>query len=250
MSGTGRRAIACCPDSRSLLQGEQGMMSHTSSPHCDRVPPHLCIPQMLEYHTRHCPQAPAVLAPGRPTLTYGRLHQHVQDTAQTLHAMGWGCHDRLALVLPNGPEMTTAFLAVASVTTCIPLNPAYTIDECAAYLANVRAQAVLVQAGMDASARAAARQRDLPIIELAPVFEAEAGMFVLTGERRAPAASPVWATPDDVALVLLTSGTTAQPRLAPLTHATICTAAHHMGAALALAESDRLLSVMPLFHSH
>src|SRR5215510_2692863 len=100
--------MACCPGSRSLLQGEQGTMSHTSSPHCDSVPPHLCIPQMLEYHTRHRPQAPAVLAPGRPTLTYGRLHQHVQDTVQTLHAMGWGRHNRLVLVLPNGPEMVTA----------------------------------------------------------------------------------------------------------------------------------------------
>ena len=33
------------------------------------------------------------------------------------------------MVLPNGPEMATAFLAISSVCTCAPLNPAYSFDE-------------------------------------------------------------------------------------------------------------------------
>ena len=67
-------------------------------------------------------------APGRAPLTYGRLYRHIDDVVQTLHAMGVGRHDRVALVLPNGPEMAVAFLAVAG-ATCAPLNPAYSADE-------------------------------------------------------------------------------------------------------------------------
>ena len=65
------------------------------------------------------------LAPGRSPLTYSHLYRHINDVVQTLHVMGLGRDDRVALVLPNGPEMAVAFLAVAASATCAPLNPAY-----------------------------------------------------------------------------------------------------------------------------
>src|SRR5205823_5790991 len=61
---------------------------------------------------------------------------------------------------------------------------------------------------------------------------------------------PGFAQPDDVALVLHTSGTTSRPKLVPLTHTNICTAAHNMQVALELTAEDRCLSMMPLFHIH
>ncbi len=51
-----------------------------------------------------------------------------------------------------------------------------------------------------------------------------------------------------MALVLHTSGTTSRPKIVPLTHTNICTAAHNLQAALELVESDRCLNVLPLFH--
>src|SRR4029450_5891549 len=56
--------------------------------------------------------------------------------------------------------------------------------------------------------------------------------------------------PGDLALVLLTSGTTSRPKIVPLTNAKICTSAYAHGAALALKETDRCLNVLPLFHGH
>ena len=58
------------------------------------------------------------------------------------------------------------------------------------------------------------------------------------------------AEPDDVALVLHTSGTAARPKLVPLTHRNICASAQNIRAALELTPADRCLSVMPLFHIH
>ncbi len=215
-----------------------------------KVSRHVCIPHLLADHAERTPDALAILAPGRAPLSYGRLQWHIDNVIQALHTLGFGRHDRIALVLPNGPEMAVACLAVAASATCIPLNPAYGISEFDAYLPELRAKAVIVQAGLDSPVRAAAHTHGLSIIELAPVLEAEAGNFVLTGETGSGIARQGCAQPEDFALVMATSGTTARPRLVPLTHATVCRAALAIGEALALVESDRLLSVLPLFHSH
>ena len=95
-----------------------------------------------------------------------------------------GRHDRVALVLPSGPEMAVAFLAVASGATCAPLNPAYSANEFDFYLTDIHAKALIVQAGIDTPARAVAQARGIDIIELSPLLESEAGLFTLQGEQR------------------------------------------------------------------
>ena len=65
-----------------------------------------------------------------------------------------------------------------------------------------------------------------------------------------PPAEPAFAQPQDVALVLHTSGTTSRPKLVPLTHANLCASARHIQETLRLQGKDRCLNVMPLFHIH
>ena len=145
--------------------------------------------------------------------------------------------------------MALAFLTVSTAATCIPLNPAYRADEFDFYLTNLPAKALMIQADMDSPARDVAKMRGIPLIELAPVPEAEAGRFLLTGEVGA-CTTPSLAQPDDVALGLYTSGTTSRPKLVPLTHINLCTSARNHIETLALAAHDRCLNVMPLFHVH
>jgi amino acid adenylation domain-containing protein len=218
--------------------------------HAFNVAQHLCIHHLLQDQARRIPEAPAIAAPGRVPLTYGRLYRHVTDIVQTLHGMGFSLNDRVALVLPNGPEMAVAFLAVAAGATCAPLNPAYSIREFEFYLADLHPNALIVQAGMDSPARAVAQAQGLSIIELSPTVEAEAGTFTITSKEQRRLAGREIAQPNDVALVLHTSGTTSRPKIVPLTHANICTSAHNTRVAFSLVESDRCLNVMPLFHSH
>jgi acyl-coenzyme A synthetase/AMP-(fatty) acid ligase len=52
--------------------------------------------------------AVALLAPGRPPLTYGALLSESNEIAGALSAHGIGAGHRLAIVLPNGPEMAAA----------------------------------------------------------------------------------------------------------------------------------------------
>ena len=217
----------------------------------------LSIHDMLETWAERTPDAIAIAAPGRTPLTYGRLRIHTGHVLQTFNALGLGRNDRVAIVLPTGPEMAAAFLAVAACATSAPLNPAFQANEFDFYLSDLHAKALLIQSGIDSPARAVAQKRGISILECTPVLEAEAGIFTLRGEVRARVAGANshtllagFAQPDDVALVLHTSGTTARPKLVPLTHANICTAAHNMQVALELTAADRCLSVMPLFHIH
>ena len=87
--------------------------------------PFSCLPHLLEHQAGRIPDAPAILAPGRAPLSYGRLYQHIDEMGRTLRAMGIGRHDRVAVVLPNGPEMAVAILTVAASAACAPMNPAY-----------------------------------------------------------------------------------------------------------------------------
>ena len=57
---------------------------------------------LLVEQAERTPDAPAILAPGRAPLTYGRLWQHIDDVVQALRAMGIGRQDRVVLMLPNG----------------------------------------------------------------------------------------------------------------------------------------------------
>ena len=70
----------------------------------------------------HPAEAPAIGAPDRDWLSYGALRDLSADVAGTLHGLGIGRGDRVAIVLSNGPEMATAFFTVAQVATTAPLN--------------------------------------------------------------------------------------------------------------------------------
>jgi len=211
--------------------------------------PFSCLPHILEHQAQRIAQATAILAPGRAPLTYARLYQHVRETQQKLRAMGIGRHDRVAVALPSGAESAVAILAVAASATCAPVNPAYQAEELDRYFADLRPDALLIQAGIDSPARRVALSRGLRVCELSAVPQAAAGIFTLGGEcTDAAADEPVSA--EHVAVVLPTSGTTSRPKLVPQTHGNICASAFGSVAALALTESDRCLNVVPLFHGH
>ncbi len=172
--------------------------------------------------------AVAIAAHGAPPLTYAALRALIDRTVRTLNDLGIGRGDRVAIVLPNGPEMATAFPSVASAATAAPLNPAYRQDEFEFYLGDLAAKALIVEAGSASPAIAAAEKLGVKLIALTPEAEAGAGAFRLSGQAAGAAARPGPAEPDDVALILHTSGTTSRPKIVPLAHANIWTSARNI----------------------
>ena len=194
----------------------------------------------------------AIGAPGRTALSHGGLRALAASIVEQLNGFGIGRSDRVALVLPNGPSVASAFVTIACGASTAPLNPAYRAEEFDFYLSDLNAKALVVEAGMDSPARAAAAARNIPIIELVPSQDGPAGAFVLQPERplSGTAERPGYAESEDEALVLHTSGTTSRPKIVPLRHVNITASAYHIGRSIELRPDDVCLNIMPLFHIH
>src|SRR3984885_14095004 len=124
--------------------------------------------------------AVAIAARDAPPLGYGALRALIDRTIDSLNELGVGRGDRVAIVLPNGPEMATAFLSVASAAASAPLNPAYRQDEFEFYLEDLKAKALIVEAGSDSPALRAAEKLGVKLITLTPEPQAGAGAFQLS----------------------------------------------------------------------
>jgi acyl-CoA synthetase (AMP-forming)/AMP-acid ligase II len=197
--------------------------------------------------------APAVGAPeGARPLRYRELRALARRTVEALNGMGIGRGDRVAIVLPNGPEMATAFTCVAAGAATAPLNPAYRAEDFEFYLTDLRAKALVVEEGSDSPALGVARKLGIPAVELRRERDGGAGAFGLFPLERmggSPARGGL-ADADDTALVLHTSGTTSRPKIVPLLQRNVLATARHVGATLALGPEDVCLNIMPLFHIH
>ncbi len=197
-------------------------------------------------------QRRAIGAPGREFLDRAGLKRLAEATITALNAVGIGRGDRVALVMQNGAEAATAFVTIATASTTAPLNPAYKHDEFRFYFEDLAPKAVVIEAGFETPARAAAAELGLKVIALVPEAAGPAGRFGLDTAAlpKSAAASPGPAGAADIALVLHTSGTTARPKIVPLSNANVAASAGHIAETLALAPGDACLNIMPLFHIH
>ena len=210
---------------------------------------------LLQSRAAKQPDLPAILSVDSQPLTYQGLLAQVNRTVATLNRHGIGRGDRVALVLPNGPDLAVAFLAVAAGATCAPLNATYRAEEFEFYLSDLGAKALVVQSGVESPAVHAARKQGIQVLELSREDDEPAGAFSLEDVTTGPGpgagpARPAFAESEDIALVLHTSGTTARPKIVPLSGANVCASAFHISETLALTPQDRCLNIMPLFHIH
>jgi long-chain acyl-CoA synthetase len=178
---------------------------------------------------RRSPEAPAVVA-GDERLTWAELDAAVDRAAAGYAALGLAPGDRVAVQLPNGlPWLRAALGALRAGLVVVPVNTAYTDPELE-YVLGDSGAALLVAA-----------------VDRAPV----AGVRVCTGPPEDDGAAPaVPETPDALAFLAYTSGTTGRPRGAILTSAALRA---NQEQCLALTpppvrSDDRVLLVLPLFH--
>ena len=77
----------------------------------------------VDQHAERNSESLAILAAGRPPLTYGRLDSQIRYVGEGLSRAGVWARDRVAVVLPDGAEAAVAIVAVAARAACAPLNP-------------------------------------------------------------------------------------------------------------------------------
>jgi acyl-CoA synthetase (AMP-forming)/AMP-acid ligase II len=194
-------------------------------------------------------ERPALVCPDDgERVTHAQLRERVADIAARLRAAGVERGGSVAIVLPNGPEIVEVLLGVAAAgAAAAPLNPAYTEPEYRFYLEDLAPQLLVVGAGAAPVARAAAGS--IPIVDVAPRPGAEP---LLTRDGAELPADPDGADggPEDVALLLHTSGTTSRPKQVPLLQRNLTSQARSIAAHYRLSPEDVSYCAMPLFHVH
>ncbi|KAJ9156645.1 Acetyl-CoA synthetase-like protein [Pleurostoma richardsiae] len=202
----------------------------------------------------------AVIIPSKPTaltVTYADLVREVSSFQRKLAALGVTHGSPVSIATVNSYEFIVSFLAAAwQRAVAAPLNPAYKQAEFEFYIEDVKSAIVLVPRGAvqsDSPAVRAARKFNAAVAEC--YWDAEKGEVALDvkdlGQLKGKAAEKVLkAEPDDVALVLHTSGTTSRPKVVPLSHKNLTRTMRNIQQTYQLTSKDRTMLVMPLFHVH
>ena len=223
--------------------------------------------QLLEDSARRFPDRPALRFYGRQT-TYRELLALVERFARGLIAQGLRPGDRVAVVLPNAPQMVIAYYGTLRAGgVVVPTNPLYTPREFSVQMADADPRFVIALDLVAPRLSDAARDRILvttrirdylpPLLgflqglrEKSPSLPKGALPFsgLLAAGRGAVLPGPVPA--DEVAVLQYTGGTTGVPKAAMLSHRNLVANAMQSEAWLPSYRpgEERVLAVLPFFH--
>ncbi|MEN0065438.1 MAG: AMP-binding protein [Myxococcota bacterium] len=185
----------------------------------------------------------------RPSITFRELHQFV-CVESPIAAAGIRPGFRCAIALPNGPELAVCLLATTMVGIAVPINPERPAPAIAADLEVADVDVIIVrQDEANPTLRDVADRLGLAILELRPAERA--GTFeLIPGPRWTPPADGSRRNgPTDLALLLMTSGTSGTKKQVPIVLEDLCVGACCIAASLELGPLDMGFNMMPLFHA-
>ena len=196
------------------------------------------VPGLLAWRAAREPDLPWLFFEGA-TWTLADVQGEVERYAVGLAERGITRGDRVAIVLGNRPETLFAWFAANQLGAIAAiLNPAYKPAELAGVFRLMAPRVVVVDehAALIASAYA----------DMAP---SERALLVTPEALPAAGAAPrVLVGPDDVCVLLATSGTTGAPKAVMQTHRAYALTAESFPSWLGLSGADRLLATLPFFH--
>jgi long-chain acyl-CoA synthetase len=188
--------------------------------------------------------------------TYSELRHMAESVGRWIHEQNFPRGSRLAILADNHPRWVAAYLGIiASGCVVVPLDTALHDDQVTKLLKDSGAAAIFCDAKHVPVARPAGAELKLGIILMDPDRVAKpSGQDHWLGELPAsfkvgPANfKPAEAKLDDLASLLYTSGTTADPKGVMLTHANFLGEVEAVFNWVDLGPSDALLGLLPLFH--
>jgi amino acid adenylation domain-containing protein len=212
------------------------------------------LPGLIESAARRDATRVAI-ADGDHRLTYGELRDAMHRVAAALVRAGIAPGDRVGLLLPKSADAIAALLgAMRAGAAYVPVDPAAPMR---------RARAILADAGIAALVTTAAELRRRPGLLDGPQAPAPRLLLTagpapdmapapahalddLTGAEPGDVALPPLPTPDDLAYILYTSGTTGQPKGVMLSHLNALSFVEWAAREVGLRADDRLSSHAPL----
>jgi len=174
--------------------------------------------------------------------TYSQFADAVSRTAALLAGEGVAKGDVVSLLMPNSVEYVIAYFACWRLGALAgPINSHLKEQEISYVVSNSEAKALLVGSEFLPVIN---QLRNLPTLNAVILFDDEAQ--ATRDFTKVEATADV--TLDDEAIIIYTSGTTGKPKGCLLTHGNVVANARQISQWLGFNESDRLLTMMPLFH--
>ncbi|WP_207891837.1 class I adenylate-forming enzyme family protein [Thiogranum longum] len=176
---------------------------------------------------------------GENTLSFQDFRHAVDRFSATLAESGVRSGDAVILLLPNGPEFATGVFAIAKLgAIAVPLNTAFQDKELQFYLQDSRARTLVTTTDiLDSHNDLIDESRDCQVITEIPVSAEPTA-----GEQRQPLKGPV--------LYQYSSGSTGTPKRVIRSQEQLVHEANNFTATVNISSSDRILTVVPLFHAH
>jgi len=182
---------------------------------------------------RYYPERPA-LRVGEELLSFRELQERIRRLAAALNRRGFGVGDRLALLLPNGPEYIELVYACSWLgVIVVPINTR---------LSTVEIDHVLA----DALPHGLIRHSSLPAPKAHISWQLVLDQEPLEG-RNESCPAPCYEPEAPLALIY-TSGTTGRPKGVVMTHSNILENVHHFNYWMPYREGGVYLHAAPIFH--
>ncbi len=188
-------------------------------------------------------------------LTYEALWASVQAVAAGFRRLAVGKGDRVALCLPNAPELVISFYATWLLgATVVPINPTLTERELVGQLADAGPRLlVATSVGAPVAAAVASRFRISLVVVAGPKDALPTGSFSFEDLVRQAGNGPPPVSVDpasDVAVLLYTGGTTGAPKAAMLTHRNLVANTMQFAEWYAFEPgAETCIGALPMFHS-
>jgi long-chain acyl-CoA synthetase len=241
--------------------------------------PDLRLDEVLHRSAERYPNRPALIFFGRST-RYRAFDETVDRVARGLRRLGLEHGERVALFMPNCPQLVVGFYATwRAGCVAVPINPRATGPELERYLADSEAAAAIVLDRLWPSPwdpelpptlrhlvvadvadelplllRIAVRLRagGRHVLPRTPAGSTTVTAFSSVLDRGTSEAAPASGTPDEPAVLLYTGGTTGLPKAAILTHRNLVANACQLGAWASTLDdgAEVMLSALPLAHGY
>src|ERR1700723_2257219 len=183
---------------------------------------------------QYFPQHTALLRDGA-AITFPELDIRVRKIAAALRRRGFLSGERLAFLLPNGPDYIELVYACSLLgVIAVPINTRYAGNEIDRLLEDARPRGLIRHSKVPVPSVSLEWEH---VIDVAPLGEANEELFA--GE---------FYDPDAILVLLYTSGTTGAPKGAALTHANIFSNVHDLNYWLTYRETAVFLHASPMFH--
>ncbi len=177
--------------------------------------------------------------------TYAETYTYSRQVAFQLWNCGLRKGDRVVLVSENQPEWCIAYLAASQIgCAVVPLDAQTPIREISSIAEFTTAKAILVSDAVLSKSDSQLTEKNILLQNINKFNE-----IVNTEEEIPPDFPNVEVTPDTVASIIFTMGTTVDAKGAMLTHGGFISNVKAVARALPPTEAERILSALPLYHA-